>query len=175
MDTTCYYTFSTIAQTLAGAFGFLVAVVLFQIQGLLSNINKGFHAVLDHWEFSQDELSAMNKGARLGKWAEIEGCLRAATKLKPEFELPIERKRLHLTIRSDLLENLVALRAVKSSLERSLHLTGATIALSVILLAFTPLFSSSTFLVVIALLAGVVGACSCLLTYYSLVRTVTRR
>ena len=35
MDTACYYTFSTISQTLAGAFGLLVAVVLFQIPGLV--------------------------------------------------------------------------------------------------------------------------------------------
>ena len=34
MDTACYYTLSTIAQTLAGAFGFLVAVVLFRLQAL---------------------------------------------------------------------------------------------------------------------------------------------
>ena len=34
METACYYTLSTIAQTLAGAFGFLVAVVLFRLQAL---------------------------------------------------------------------------------------------------------------------------------------------
>ena len=35
VDITVYfYTYSTIAQTLAGAFGFLVAVILYLIQGI---------------------------------------------------------------------------------------------------------------------------------------------
>ena len=34
MEAACSYTLSTIAQTLAGAFGFLVAVVLFRLQAL---------------------------------------------------------------------------------------------------------------------------------------------
>ena len=34
-----FYTYSTIAQTLAGAFGFLVAVVLYLIQGINSHIS----------------------------------------------------------------------------------------------------------------------------------------
>jgi hypothetical protein len=32
MQTACYYTLSTISQTLAGAFGFLLAVVLYRLQ-----------------------------------------------------------------------------------------------------------------------------------------------
>ncbi len=32
--TVYFYTYSTIAQTLAGAFGFLVAVILYLIQGI---------------------------------------------------------------------------------------------------------------------------------------------
>ena len=38
-----YYTYSTICQTLAGAFGFLVAVVLYQIQ----SVTAGFEVMLN--------------------------------------------------------------------------------------------------------------------------------
>jgi hypothetical protein len=34
MHVACYYTLSTISQTLAGAFGFLLAVVLYRIQAI---------------------------------------------------------------------------------------------------------------------------------------------
>jgi len=34
MENACYYTFSTVCQMLAGAFGFLLAAVLFRVQSL---------------------------------------------------------------------------------------------------------------------------------------------
>jgi hypothetical protein len=34
MQIACYYTLSTISQTLAGAFGFLLAVVLYRMQAI---------------------------------------------------------------------------------------------------------------------------------------------
>jgi hypothetical protein len=51
MDTACYYTFSTICQTLAGAFGFLVAVVIFRVQtieGSQSIVFENSYSVIKH-------------------------------------------------------------------------------------------------------------------------------
>jgi hypothetical protein len=44
-----YYAFSTFSQTLAGAIGFLAAVVLYRIQGLDAEINVYGESVVTYW------------------------------------------------------------------------------------------------------------------------------
>ncbi len=73
-ETTLYYTFSTIAQTLAGAFGILGAFVLYRLQGVNNTtkemaeiFNKVYYAFKNHFydsyyvEYWDDYISEMEK------------------------------------------------------------------------------------------------------------------
>ena len=53
-----YYTLSTISQTLAGAFGFLVAVVLYRMQSIKDSLPMRRKAGrVRYWQYGQAEKS----------------------------------------------------------------------------------------------------------------------
>lgn len=45
LSNACYYTFSTISQTLAGAFGILVAVTLYRMEAVNSLLRSGVRKI----------------------------------------------------------------------------------------------------------------------------------
>src|SRR5579872_7372975 len=59
-----FYTYSTIAQTLAGAFGFLVAVVLYLIQGINSHIGNCAAALVANSPADRNRLRQLQSGSR---------------------------------------------------------------------------------------------------------------
>src|SRR6516164_9894641 len=63
-----FYTYSTIAQTLAGAFGFLVAVVLYLIQGIHTHIQTCAATVVANSLADRNRLRQLQSG---GKWDEM--------------------------------------------------------------------------------------------------------
>ena len=73
-----YYTYSTVAQTLAGAFGFLVAVVLYQMQNLRKTIEDEFKKpeISVDWDVGSNEWDQ----ARLEKdWSPLANILSKGT------------------------------------------------------------------------------------------------
>ena len=69
---TYYYAFSTIAQTLAGAFGFLVAVALFRIQNIESEMERAVAEVIPY-AASADDQGLLQMKTRSHEWGDMDG------------------------------------------------------------------------------------------------------
>jgi hypothetical protein len=131
-----YYTYSTICQTLAGAFGFLVAVVLYQIQ----SVTAGFEVMLNEagkhriWPDEDKWLSAR----AIHDWDTVARLLR-------DSPIPVDRpdwERRRMQVFADHFTRDVGhLKSVKIAARRSSQTTFAVIALSLILLPFGKLLA----------------------------------
>lgn len=66
-----YYSYSTIAQTLAGAFAFLVAVALFRMQSIESDMERAVLEVVPYGASANDQAFLSMK-ARSHQWTDIE-------------------------------------------------------------------------------------------------------
>src|SRR6266540_2082231 len=63
-----FYTYSTIAQTLAGAFGFLVAVVLYLLQGINTHISNCAMTLVANSPADRHRLRRLHSS---GRWDEM--------------------------------------------------------------------------------------------------------
>ncbi len=189
MENACYYTFSTISQTLAGAFGFLVAVVLYQIQmvtGRLENLRTRF-GHMEHLADNKDFTQAENDS----DWSTMGILMEANSPLpmppnafEPEDLLNHEEQRHHYEPKwralleggyyDRFIQHARQLASIKKGLERSLKGTGATIGLSLALLMFTPLIAGHGWLAWVCLVLDVFFASLCLWSYFPLVNSVTK-
>lgn len=133
-ETTLYYTYSTIAQTLAGAFGILGAFTLFHLQSINQSL-KGVCSTIYHlspnpsgiielsflredWSSFLDNLNEYGMSALLGP-AGID---------TEEYEL----------LRSGLNHEINYKKGVIKHLKTTAYLTAIAIVLSLIALAFVP-------------------------------------
>jgi hypothetical protein len=66
-----YYAYSTIAQTLAGAFGFLMAVVLYQMQRLEASMEVSVKEFLGSLRVDSPEGSVTERYARCHDWDRV--------------------------------------------------------------------------------------------------------
>lgn len=65
-----YYTLSTISQTLAGAFGFLVAVVLYRMQSIKDSLPTGAWGQTGAWGSSFASIRrSSSRPSCCGTWA----------------------------------------------------------------------------------------------------------
>jgi hypothetical protein len=165
-----YYTYSTISQTLAGAFGFLGAVIVYKTQEIQVSVEQFGKALVT---YSPTELEQPFKSARTpGGWVRF---LEKARSLTPELGAwhPLGSNAeclAALTTQVDLL------LAIKKSLRRSLLNTTATIATCFICM---PLTNKDTYfgrpLVAWTVLGGVVlYAIVTLWSYYPLVKDLVQ-
>lgn len=165
MDTVLYYTLSTISQTLAGGFGFLVAVVLYRLQTISSSLPELANHSLSGGSRGQ-EVAEASKAATLGNWSRFIEIVKSM-----EFsDIPAgfaPERSFELLQRS-----LATLASIKKDLRMSLLATYVTIANSLVLLAATPIIASTYWLSVPCLVFMVVSALICLATFYILVRSV---
>jgi hypothetical protein len=131
----CYHTLSTISQTLAGAFGFLLAVVLYRMQASVNALPAKAGAFEELQAFS-GQRHPFDELRRRGDWA---GYIDLATRKLDEIKGVEDREKavaLLLEIRADV----DTVGAIKSSLEWSLRWTAGTVIACLILLPLTPLF-----------------------------------
>lgn len=171
MRNVCYYTFSTICQTLAGAFGFLVAVVLYrlnEIPELLRKLRSEAEAGrgLDtHRAF----VLAMNES----NWPEVARTLSQAP-FADNFVSDDDSKEYLNRQRAKFLRLIDQLEFARRGLRNTLALTGWTIFASLGLLFGSPIIIARlggwTWLVLIVAWLTM-GAC--LITYYDLAKGVT--
>jgi hypothetical protein len=63
-----FYTYSTIAQTLAGAFGFLVAVILYMLQGINAHISNCATTLVANSPADRNRLRRLHSS---GRWDEM--------------------------------------------------------------------------------------------------------
>lgn len=169
MDTACYYLFSTISQTLAGAFGFLVAVVLYQIQAITGSLGHKLNLVTQHRTF--EDPRAFNVAQDGGDWDGIAKCL-ARSSLPANWDATT--RHAHEAHKVDTIRLIEKLSYIKRSLRLSLRFTGITIGLCLMLLILTPKISGTDWLAQLSMGIAFVGALVCLLTYFRLVSDVAR-
>jgi hypothetical protein len=175
MDTACYYTFSTISQTLAGAFGFLVAVVIYRMQRIDGELVVKLNDAVARRGLS-DRLDYL-KARDAHDWPTIGMLLRETGVSETGFlptPLPPETAKQLNAGRDEFLAILDSLQSIKDRLRKSLEATGLTIFGSLALLALTPLIARSSFLTGILLLADIGAAAYCLCMYYGLAVGVTK-
>jgi hypothetical protein len=130
-----FYTYSTIAQTLAGAFGFLVAVVLFLIQGISSHISTCAGTLVANSPADRNRLRQLLGG---GRWDEMirlhaeagqqNPALDSATNLFTDEQFQEMRRQV------------VRLANVRRELSRSMYITGLVILISIVGMPLTAFF-----------------------------------
>jgi len=130
-----FYTYSTIAQTLAGAFGFLVAVVLFLIQGISSHISNCASALVSNSPADRNRLRQLQSG---GRWDEMirlhadagqqNPTLDSATNLFTDEQFQEMRRQV------------LRLANVRRELSRSMYMTGLVILASIAGMPLTAFF-----------------------------------
>jgi hypothetical protein len=173
--TTLYYTYSTIAQTLAGAFGIIGAFVLFRLQGLNQSIRAfatgareclGYHITFDeqdtafkmeNWDMflKSIEDSALSKLRVEG----LAGTLWKYVRQKDDLKGLRELLRIHLKTR----------RFVILCLKKTAKVTALTIILSLVLLPLSPLLAHNILVSMSFLLLALSFTIFCITQYVNLI------
>jgi len=165
LESTLYYTLSTVAQTLAGAIGLLGAIVLFSLQATAKSIER---AAMDLTQIPHETLSALYIRHLFSRRSYTELAQRYAELLTPRFEVSTDVLVSHSTLTWELQHE----QAIRRSFWRALVASGLVIALSISLIALAPQLAEREILGKIALAAVVGGAMVCLVLYALLLRIV---
>jgi hypothetical protein len=163
-----FYTYSTIAQTLAGAFGFLVAVVLFLIQGISSHISNCAAALVANSPADRNRLRQLQSG---GRWDEMislhadagqqDPALTSATNLFTDEQFQEMRREVQ------------RLANVRRELSRSMYMTGIVILASIVAMPLTSFFFTPNDPIAVTLLTvTIVAAMFCIRGYLKLMVNV---
>ena len=166
MQIACYYTLSTISQTLAAAFGLLLAVSLYRIQAIANSLPGKAGAIEEIHPLAAQRAPFLELRRR-ADWA---GYIDLANRKLDAVASAEDREKavaLLLEIKADLNK----VEAIKGSLERSLRWTGGTLIACLVLLPLTPLFEPGPAWVLMA--ATVTAAVYSLTTYLPLIGDVT--
>jgi hypothetical protein len=166
MQTACYYTLSTISQTLAGAFGFLLAVVMYRLQAI-SNGLPGKTGAFDEIHPLAGQRMPFIELRRRANWA---GYIDLATRKLDEIK-GVEDREKAVALLLEIRAGVDTAGAIKSSLEWSLRWTAGTIIACLILLPLTPLFEPGLAWVLMA--ATVSASVYSITTYFPLIGDVT--
>jgi len=163
-----FYTYSTIAQTLAGAFGFLVAVVLFLIQGISVHISNCAAALVANSPADRNRLRQLQSG---GRWDEMirlhadagqqNPALDSATNLFTDEQF------------QELRRQVVRLAGVRRELSRSMYMTGLVILASIVGMPLTAFFfTPHDPAAVLLLTVTIIAAMFCIREYLKLMVNV---
>src|SRR4051794_10725549 len=161
-----YYTYSTIAQTLASAFAFLTAVFLMHLPELMANLQK----TTDDFQKATDEINASNKAALAEKEE-------TPIDLTDEMGRTIDRTKRDLAslrrvtiLREQGAERMENFHAIGASMRLATSLTAGTIAACLVLMPMTTVVANS-FGPIVAwgfLILPVASALTCLWLYWRL-------
>ena len=174
-----YYTLSTIAQSLASAFGFLAAVAVFRIQFVEREVETAMDILIDH--FPDNPRRKLHKCQnRFHFWDEMEN-------LFPENQItnsswPDEQKTLVSSIRRSFVDGRGELVTLRRDLIRVLVYTSACITVCFALISVSQLLKTNRSLPVlgshIALLAVyfvIFCSCRCVWFFWDIARRITTR
>jgi hypothetical protein len=166
MENTLYYTFSTIAQTLAGAIALLGAFILYRLQKLNNGLDD--HAKFIRKQYSEEEdLVFLNSFIVKGEYKKFLKYTRA----KPVAVSSDQEQQSYLTdVQAKMQELLVLRKSLIRSFTVSLILTVTLIGSSVIALAVTPSLNARGDLRSASLVLAIVWFFACLISYVSLLR-----
>ena len=159
LSNTCYYTFSTIAQTLAGAFGFLVAVVLYRIQSLEQLIPNIAETI-------QEDLLDQNRDIRNSclrrEWEALLSHLKSKVWRNECVGSVLESQE---RIKRGLISKIDELRGIRTLLHVTLWVTGTVIGNSLLLIILTPFICSLAVTAYPFLIVDVMTAIACLVLF----------
>jgi hypothetical protein len=167
METACYYTLSTISQTLAGAFGFLLAVVLYRLQSLRDGL-PGKTGAFDEIHPLASQRMPFIELRRRADWA---GYIELATR-KLDAITGREDQEKAVALLREIKADVSQIGAIKQALEWSLRWTSGTIIGCLVLLPLTPLFEPV--LAWVLMVAIVSAAVYAITTYIPLIGDVTQ-
>ena len=163
-----FYTYSTIAQTLAGAFGFLVAVVLYLIQGINRHIGNCAATLVANSPADRDRLRQLHDGAR---WDEMIRLHAEAGQQNPA--LTGDTNLFTDAQFQEMRREVVRLASVRRELGRSMYMTGVVIMASIVAMPLTAFFFTPTDAAAVALLTiTIVAAMFCIRGYLKLMVNV---
>ena len=163
MENALFYTFSTIAQTLAAAIAILGAFVLYRLQSLSAEIEDAALTAIQPY-LPNDEVNRLRAENDYAALVTLLGTIQPTVNKASEVAIPfVASKRAALPA-------LLALRAQLHRLLRaSLSFTVVLIAASVIVLATTPLIAASANITCTTFGVGVVAFVACLILYARLI------
>jgi hypothetical protein len=163
-----FYTYSTIAQTLAGAFGFLVAVVLYLIQGINAHIGNCALALVANSPADRNRLRQLQSG---GRWDEMISLHAEAG--QQNTALSSETNRYTDEQFQEMRKEVVRLANIRRELSRSMFMTGVVILASIIGMPLTAFFFHPTAPVAVSLLTvTIIAAMFCIRGYLKLMVNV---
>jgi len=181
MESTLYYTFSTIAQTLAGAIALLGAFILYRLQKLNNGLDD--HAKFIRKQYSEEEdLVFLNSFIVKGEYKKFLKYTRAnpiadsGIAVRPNSNAEgvvtsVEEGQSYLTdVQAKMKELLAHRKSLIRSFTVSLFLTVTLIAASVIALAVTPSLNARDDFRSGSLIVAIVWFLACLISYISLLR-----
>lgn len=162
MENVLFYTFSTIAQTLAAAIALLGALVLYRLQRISEALESGMFQVIQPYP--------LNAAAQLSlaeeQYAEVLVYLNTIQPDNPGLAATV-----HYLGRKRRVETLISLRSeLRQWLKISLALTVVVIAAAVIGLATVPWIARTATAPTVTLVVGVGAFVGCLVVYAFLAR-----
>jgi hypothetical protein len=163
-----FYTYSTIAQTLAGAFGFLVAVVLYLIQGINVHIGNCAATLVANSPADRNRLRQLQSG---GRWDEMIRLHAEAG--QQNAALSSETNRYTDEQFQEMRKEVVRLSKIRRELSGSMFMTGLVILASIIGMPLTAFCFRPTAPTAVSLLTvTIIAAMFCIRGYLKLMVNV---
>jgi hypothetical protein len=163
-----FYTYSTIAQTLAGAFGFLVAVVLYLLQGIQTHISNCAAALVANSPADRGRLRQLQSG---GKWDEMIRLHAEAGQQNPA--LTAEANRFTDEQFQEMRREVARLTVIRRELGRAMFMTGFVILASIASMPLTAFFFAPRSPTAVTLLTvTIIAAMFCIRAYLRLMVNV---
>jgi hypothetical protein len=163
-----FYTYSTIAQTLAGAFGFLVAAVVFRLQAISAQVDQFAEQVL---KGSPADPAKLREIQVAGDWNRLITLHAGDNQFNPG--LSRERNELMDLQFQQLRHGVRLLARLRSALFASLYVTGPVILIAIAAIPITHFcFDPEDPFAVALLTACILAAGYCLWSYFRLMLQV---
>lgn len=169
VDVGLYLTvYSTLASTLAGAFGFLVAVVLYVMQGINTHIGNCAAALVEGSPADRNRLQQLQSS---GKWDEIVRLHAHAGQQNPAFG-PEENRQMDEQFQ-EMRRALARLGTLRRELSQSMYATGFVILASITNMPLTGFFLEPRSPIAVTMLTmTILATMFCIRNYFRLMLTV---
>jgi hypothetical protein len=167
IQSTLFYTLSTVAQTLAGAMGLLGAIVLFSLQASARSIERAAQQLT---QIPHRDLNALYMRHLLMRRGYHEIARRYGDLLEGSTETSQDLLVYHSTLAWELQQE----EAIRRSFWTSLLGSGVVIGYSIVGLALVPVLTQSVVTADLFLGCAVVGALGCLILFGMLLRVMVR-
>ena len=167
LESTLYYTMSTVAQTLAGAIGLLGAIVLFALQATGRSVERAAKRLS---EIPHDNISELYIRHLVSRRSYHELARRYGELLAPSREMSADLLVYHSTLMWELQHE----EAIRRSFWHALAASAIAIGYAIACLALVPELVARHRAGSIALSVAVFGAIGCLILFGGLLRVVLR-